>query len=139
MPGSAAETLYGRRGGGWAPAPAREPVAPLPVPVDDRCTAPDCDARAKGVGVFCALHDTVCRDCDARYGAHTGDLCPVCRRPVEHHAAGELDAEWAGRARMARARAAALDEAGHRGSVNGAGILAPLDAVDLEALARVAA
>lgn len=122
MPGSVAETLYGRRGGGWAPAPAPAP-APAREPVEPKSKT-----------------DPMC-SCGRSYSAHSGDLCPVCRRPVEHHGPGELDAEWAGRARMARARAAALDDTGHHGTVNGAGILAPLDAVDLEALerARVAA
>lgn len=114
MPGSVAETVYGRRGGGWVPAPAREPAAAKPK-TDPRCS------------------------CGRAYSTHSGDLCPVCRRPVEHHGPGELDAEWAGRARMARARAAALGEAGHVGLVNGAGILAGLDDVDVEALEREAA
>lgn len=113
MPGSVAETIYGRRGGGWAPTrAAREPAAAKPK------TDPTCS-------------------CGRTYSAHSGDLCPVCRRPVEHHAPGELDAEWAGRARMARARAAALAEVAHVGLVNGAGVLAPLDVVDVEALDRV--
>lgn len=60
-------------------------------------------------------------------------LCPVCRATAAGHDQGPC---WEGRARMARARQAALADHGHTGTVNGAGILAPLDHVDLEALRR---
>lgn len=83
MPGSVAETVYGRRGGGWAPAkPTAPPVPPKPV-ADRRC------------GV-CAL----------ALSEHTAGECRVCRAALEHHDQGDGDC-WAGRARMAAARRSA--------------------------------
>lgn len=107
---TARDIIYGRRGGRW---------------VDDSPTRP---------GTPKASGDPRCRICEAPYSRHSGRLCPVCRRPVEHHQPGDEEIEWAAAARMARARQAAI-EAGS-GSVNGRSVLAELDDVDIEALRR---
>lgn len=88
MPGSTAETMFGRRGGGWLPkTTAHEPPAP-PRPTTD----PDC------------------RTCGAPYSAHTGRLCRACNTPIEHHTPEYEAACWEGRARMAAAKIAAGGE-----------------------------
>lgn len=48
-----------------------------------------------------------CGVCGAAYERHSGDLCPYCRCPIEHHDPDEAAACRAGRLRMAEARAAA--------------------------------
>lgn len=45
-----------------------------------------------------------CRDCGALYEHHSGDLCAICRRPMEHHDDGELDQEIEACARLSLAR-----------------------------------
>lgn len=50
--------------------------------------------------------DRACGVCGLPVGDH-GDPCVWCGRSPEHHAPGDVDAEIAGRARMARAREAA--------------------------------
>lgn len=98
MPAHPAALVHGNRGGGWIPPKSARPAA-----------APKQEA------------DPTCGVCGRRYSAHSGDLCPVCRHPVEHHDPAATAACWAGRARMAAARrAAGLD----------------LNAVDVEALER---
>lgn len=77
------------------------------------CERSDCDASAPEEARFCGYHARQCRDCDLLYGDHSGDLCPCCRHPVEHHDDEATAACWAGRKRMARARQAvglALDD-----------------------------
>ena len=98
MPAHPAARVHGNRGGGWLPKAPPRPVA-----------APKRDS------------DPVCSVCGRRYSAHVEGECPVCRHPLEHHDDHRVAACWAGRARMARARA-------------GAGL--DLNAVDVEALER---
>ena len=76
MPGSTAETVYGRRGGGWIPK-TRPPATSTPPP----------------------LNDDKCQQCGRLASKHT--LCPLCRGWVEHHAAGGYEIEVQARARMA--------------------------------------
>jgi hypothetical protein len=59
------------------------------------------DALAPGGDVRCGV-------CGDRYGAHSGRVCSICRRPVEHHTAADVAAEVSGALRMERARAAHL-------------------------------
>lgn len=68
-----------------------------------------------------AKSEGTCSVCGLARGAHSGRVCPPCGMPVEHHDAERTAACWEGRARMAAARRAA-------------GL--PLDAVDVEAIAR---
>lgn len=44
-----------------------------------------------------------CTVCGIAVESH-GPPCPVCGRPPEHHAPGDSDLEWEGKARMASAR-----------------------------------
>lgn len=107
MTGSAVETRYGRRGGGWAtqaPGEAQRAFA-------DNRENPE---PPKGENRACGL-------CGLKVKDHSGDLCPVCRRPVEHHQGDDLTLEWAGRSRMAAARRTAGIE---------------LDLVDLQSLRK---
>lgn len=114
MPGSTAETRYGRRGGGWLPKQAAHPSTP---------------ARDG---------DPTCRVCDRPYSSHTAGPCPCCGLPLEHHTPEDVAGCWDGRARMAAARRAALDTPGSR--IDDLGQVVPvaptLDAVDVEALDR---
>lgn len=111
MNSRARDIIYGRRGGRW---------------VDDTPTRTTPPTKAAS--------DPRCRICDAPYSRHSGRLCPVCRRPVEHHQPGDEEIEWAAAARMARARQAAITAGS--GTVNGRPVAAELDDVDLEALRR---
>lgn len=114
MPGSVAETVHGRRGGGWLPKPAR--------------SSPE---RPRG--------DRACTVCGLALSAHSGEVCPPCGRPLEHHGPGEVDECWAGRARMAAALVAAASDVVWVDSLGRERLLVPaLDAVDLEALERAA-
>lgn len=79
MPGSVAETRYGRRGGGWLPRDtSRAQAEPAPP------------------------KDPVCSICGAKYSDHSGDTCPACLQAVEH--CTDPAACWEGKARMAHAR-----------------------------------
>lgn len=113
---SAAELRYGRRGGGWTPKtttrPAKAPRATARAEVDSAARShPDVIARDRAhahrpTGA-CASADT-----------QTNPRPPCDCDPPDRAAC------WAGRARMAAARAAAGQ---------------PLDAIDEEALARYGA
>lgn len=89
---TAAETMYGRRGGGWAPKPT--------TPVDHH---PEPKARPD------------CKVCGRTAEEHTGRLCQACLLPIEHHTPSPRDLEharlvvteaecWAARSRMAQAK-----------------------------------
>ena len=80
MPGSLAETVYGRQGGGWLP----------------KETKPRSDAQP--------VADRDCRTCGLAVSAHTRTLCRSCSAPIEHHTAEYAAECWAGRARMADAK-----------------------------------
>lgn len=82
MPGSTAETVHGRRGGGWLPKTTKPAAAPKP-------------ARTP---------DPTCTICDRPYSAHSGRLCLAYNCPEEHHTDQESETCWEGRGRMARAR-----------------------------------
>lgn len=92
MPGSTAETLYGRQGGGWLPntKPAKPTKAP---PTTGKAKKSD-----KGPD---------CKVCHRPYGDHSGKTCLACNAPIEHHTRDYEDACWAGRARMAEAKRSA--------------------------------
>lgn len=47
-----------------------------------------------------------CRDCGLPYELHSGDLCLICRAPVEHHDDERLAQEIAACARLSEARLA---------------------------------
>ena len=90
---TAAETMYGRRGGGWAPKPPTATATGQPEPK----ARPDC------------------RVCGRTADEHTGRLCPACMLPIEHHTPSPRDLEhtrrvvteaecWAARSRMAQAK-----------------------------------
>lgn len=98
----ARDLIYGRRGGGW---------------VDDTPTRP-ATTTPRGDPT-----DRACRICGLPVHAHTGDLCPICRRPIEHHQPGDEALEWA-----AAARVAALNA--------GTPAATPLNDLDREALRR---
>lgn len=114
MPGSVAETVHGRRGGGWLPKAAQSSPEP---PRGDR----------------------TCSVCGRALSAHSGEVCPPCGRPLEHHEPGEVDECWAGRARMAAALVAAASDVVWVDSLGRERLLVPaLNDVDLEALERAA-
>lgn len=80
---SAADIIYGRRGGRWVPK--RPPRALDGPPV--RHTTPDAE----------------CKTCGRPHSDHV-DECRLCRRDVLHHAPADLEVEVQARARMATAR-----------------------------------
>lgn len=111
---AARDLRYGRRGGRWASGDRADVVL---TQIDDMRsrgladgTWPDGTPRG----------DRDCTVCKRRVVDHQPP-CRFCGRPPEHHADGDLVAERAGRARMARARRLAGQ---------------PLDTVDLEVLAE---
>lgn len=99
---AARDVRYGRRGGGWAPAPAR--------------------AAAAG-GVNTDKVDRTCPVCRRRYRADPKHETLHCGAKDCEAMATWTAEQWEGRARMARARAAA-----NRGVV--------VDLIDREALRR---
>jgi hypothetical protein len=97
-PGSAAETVFGRRGGGWAPKPA---------PATDTPAKPK-DPADRWCGLCLALGRQV------KIADHPTDLCDACGGYRCHHQDDDEDLCWEGRARMARAKA---DTGGHLNDV----------------------
>lgn len=83
MSGSS-DILYGRRGGSWRAKQATRSTTPAPDKADEAC-----------------------KICGKLYAAHSGQICPLCGRSVEHHADGDVEFELEARARMATARQAA--------------------------------
>lgn len=88
-PGSIAETVYGRQGGGWAPKP----------------TVDDTPAKPKNPA------DRWCRTCldmdrQVKIADHPTDLCRACNGFVCHHQGDDENLCWQGRARMAAAKRA---------------------------------
>lgn len=47
------------------------------------------------------------RGCELTYSQHSGNICPACFVPIEHHDAASQKECWDNRARMAAARRAA--------------------------------
>lgn len=89
-PGSVAETVYGRQGGGWAPKPAADTPAKPKDPADRWCR--------------------ICLDLDhpanVKIANHPTDLCRACGGYLCHHQGDDEQLCWEGRARMAAAKRA---------------------------------
>jgi hypothetical protein len=105
-----AETRYGRRGGGWLPAPPT-------TPAQDHQPRPPLDLTRRSHPSAIAVdraHRRTSR-CPARGKGKGTEDCTCIADPAD------LTAVWAGRARMARARTAAGR---------------PLDRLDHEAIRR---
>lgn len=97
---AARDLRYGRRGGRWASGES----------VDVALAAID-KMRTKGLadGTWpdgTPKGDRECSACRRPLADHSPP-CPWCGRAPEHHAPGDVDAEIAGRVRMARGREAA--------------------------------
>lgn len=96
---AARDTRYGRRGGRWATGDGA-----------DAALAYIDTARSRGLadgtwpdGTPKGNRDCTVKGCDVPVSEHQPP-CPWCGRAPEHHAPGDVDAEIAGRARMAHAR-----------------------------------
>ncbi len=99
-PGSIAETIYGRQGGGWAPTPAATPDL-----TDEQRKRKDPADR------WCAR----CLELDRRVkiADHPTEICQACGGHACHHPEGDAALCWEGRARMAAAKRATGAELNH--------------------------
>jgi hypothetical protein len=99
-PGSVAETVYGRRGGGWAPKPTTTPATPAkPKDPEDR---------------YCRI----CLDLDhpvsVKIADHPAERCPACGGHLCHHQGDDEQLCWEGRARCAAAKRDRIIDLGDR-------------------------
>lgn len=98
-PGSVAETVYGRQGGGWAP----KPTAAAGVPAKPKDPADR----------WCHLCLNLGRQ--VKIADHPTDLCQACGGYLTHHQGDDERLCWEGRARCAAAKAATGADLNHVG------------------------